>query len=144
MLTNGQKKALHSAARQAGVPEDMRREIQWHVGGFYSAADKTANRYGFLCVMSFLEAKAGGTLAGCTASYWTDHRDRSSEHAATDFAIDRSRQELGWTPADLDAFIASKHMTSGACDSMEQLTHYWRHRVRSALAAMLKRKAARP
>jgi rubrerythrin len=51
------------------------------VGGFYSSADKTANRYGFLCVMSFLEAKAGGTLAGCTASYWTDHRDRHRDPA---------------------------------------------------------------
>ena len=58
-LTNNQKRAIHCAARQAGIDprkqEDTYRLVLWNVGGFRSAADRSARRNGYIAVMAFFE-----------------------------------------------------------------------------------------
>ena len=72
MLTNGQKRALHRAARLAGIAEAQRRVIQVNIGGFYSAADRTVTRHGFIVVMAHLERLAAdrGEMVARTWGYW--------------------------------------------------------------------------
>ena len=92
MLTNGQKKALHLAARAAGVDEPARRLIQRNVGGFHSAADRTATRQGYIAVMAFYERACGGQLEGFTKGYWTAEDERANPADALVFRI---RREAG-------------------------------------------------
>ena len=141
MLTNGQKRALHAAAREAGIDDADRRMIQWNVGGFHSAADRTASRYGFVCVMAFIEARCGGQLRGNTPGYWQAARDGSSESSAMEYAIRADARRLGWSDADVDAFVASTHMTSGAFGELAGLPPYWLARVRQALIEISRREA---
>jgi len=135
MLTNGQKKALHVAAKQAGVPEDMRRTIQHQIGGFHSAADRLASRYGFICCMAFYEDRAGGSLAGCTPGYWAGERERENPESAVRHAILAEMAALGWTRGQLDEWAGGPHM-SGAGGGLDGLSAYWLGRVLQGLKAM--------
>ena len=135
-LTNGQKKALHAAARQAGVGDDQRRMIQRNVGGFHSAADPTATRYGYIQVMAVLEELGGGALRGNTAGYWLAEARAARPDDALRFAIRRQGRLLGWSAERLDAFLASGHMSSGACGSVDAAGRYWLHRLLDALKAI--------
>lgn len=139
MLTNGQKKALHSAARQAGVREDERRLIQRNVGGFHSAADRTATREGFIAVMAFLEKLAGGTLRGCTAGYWREQNAESRPGDSLRFRVRQVAGEMGWTVEQTDRFLASKHCSNGFCASVEEASEYWLGRLLDGLKAMGRR-----
>jgi hypothetical protein len=142
MLTNPQKKALHVAARAAGVRDDEQRHIiQWNLGGFYSAADSTAGRYGFICVMAYYEDRCDGCLPRGTPKYWALERDRNSEGSAAQHAIRQEAAALGWTGEQLDRFVGGKHMTGGAFECLDDLPPYWLRKVREALKAMVKRKA---
>jgi len=135
---------LHVAASAAGVTEDERRLIQRNVGGFHSAADPTTTREGFIAVMAFYESRCGGALAGFTAGYWQREDAKANP---TDALIYRLRQEarsLGISDRQLDLFIAGKHMSGGACDSVETATAYWLRRCLEALKAIAKRAATRP
>jgi len=142
-LTNGQKKALHSAARLMGpaFTEDARRLVQWNVGGFYSAADKSATRLGFIAVMAWYEgelARTGKQLAR-TANYWGDELAAASEGDAMAYRLRRLAAELGWDDEHLLNFMASKKLSSGAVKNLAGASPYWLWRAINALQAMIRR-----
>ena len=142
-LTNGQKRALHAAARQAGVDEDQRRIIQRNVGGFYSAADKTASRQGFIAVMAFYERRCGGALEGNTAGYWQAENDKANPTDGLVFACRKIAGRLGLSNGQLDAFLAGRHMSCGACQSLEGAPAYWLRKLLEGLKAIEGRGARR-
>jgi hypothetical protein len=138
-LTNGQKKALHTAARQAGLGDEDRRLVQRNIGGFYSAADATATRRGFIACMAFYETRSGGQLAGSQSGYW---RAEDAKANPTDSLVHRIRVEadaVGMSAADVDAFLASDKMSSGHCQGVNVAPAYWLNKLLSALIAMRKR-----
>jgi len=139
-LTNGQKRALHAAARQAGVTEMERRFIQRNLGGFHSAADRTATRLGFIRVMAHYEDACSGRLRGCTPRYWRSQADAARPGDALRFACRRQAEALGWPAERLDAFLAGPHMSGGRAASVAAAGPYWLHRLLDALNAMLARR----
>ncbi len=142
-LTNGQKRALHCAARQAGVDEDQRRTIQQQLGGFYSAADPAASRRGFISVMAFYECRCSGRLAGSTAGYWQAQDAQANPTDALVFACRKAGSGLGLSNGKLDAFLAGRHMSRGACESLDTATAYWLRRLLDGLKAIAKRRRAK-
>lgn len=143
MLTNGQKKALHVAARNAGLTDDQRRLVQRQIGGFHSAADRRAGREGFIAVMRFYEDRAGGRLPGCTAGYWAQQDDQANPTDALVHLCRKHAAALGMTVEQLDAFVAGEHMSRGACVDVETATAYWLRRLLEGLKAMARRKNIR-
>jgi len=143
MLTNGQKKALHSAARQAGIGEEHRRTVQRNLGGFHSAADRTASRAGFIAVMAFYERLCGGTLHGCTAGYWQGQDAGENPTAALGYRVIQEARALGMDKASLDGFLAGPHMSSGLYATVEDAPAYWLRRCLEALKAMRARRERR-
>jgi hypothetical protein len=151
MLTLGQKKALHSAARealgQAGYDaqelESMRRTIQQRIGGFWSAADRRASRFGFIAVMAFYEQLAGGQLTGFTKGYWGDQDHRSNPTDALLYAVRRQAAAMGLSPDGLNRFLASKHVTGGAYTNVAEAPAYWLRRLLEALKAITRRTATK-
>jgi len=141
-LTNGQKRALHAAARMAGVSEADRRLIQRNIGGFHSAADLTATRYGFICVMAHYEEMCAGRLGHNTLGYWAGEARRAEPEDALRYAIRREAERLGWRDEQVDRFLASEHMSSGQYRRVRDAPSYWLHRLLSALKAMLAREEA--
>jgi len=142
MLTNGQKKALHAAARAAGIDDAGRRLIQRNVGGFHSAADRTATRAGFIACMAFYEARCGGRLMGARTGYWTAEDEKASP---TDALVRRCRQEadaLGMGPAEVNHFLAGGHMSSGQYDDLATCPAYWLRKLLEGLKAIGKRQQA--
>jgi len=132
-LSNKQKMLLHVAAAQAGVNEDERRLIQRNVGGFHSAADTTTTREGFIAVMAFYEARAGGALDGFTAGYWRQADAEASPADATRYHLRRIAEEIDWPAGLLDRFIAGPHMSNGACTGIDDAPEYWLLRAIEAL-----------
>jgi len=139
MLSNGQKRALHAAARQAGLTEAERRLVQRNVGGFHSAADRTATREGFIAVMAFLEARCGGRLNGCGEGYWRGQDAAANPLDRLRWRIRREAEARGWTEADAEAFLASRHMSGGACRLLAEAPAYWLTRLLQALIEMNRR-----
>jgi len=139
-LTDGQKKALHSAARQAGFSDPDRRLVQQNIGGFYSAADRTASREGFIAVMAFYEGHCGGRLAGCTPGYWASEDAKANPTDSMVHRINCEAKALGMSPRQLDAFVAGSHMTNGKFDTLAACPAYWLRRVLQALLEIRKRK----
>jgi len=139
-LTNGQKKAIHAAARQAGIPEDMRRTVQQRIGGFWSAADATASRQGFIAVMAFHESRCGGRLARCTPGYWSAEDARANPTDSLVYRIRAEASALGMTEAGLDAFLAGEHMSRGACESVATAPAYWLRKLLQGLIEIRKRR----
>lgn len=142
-LTNGQKRALHAAARQAGVDDEQRRLIQRNIGGFHSAADKTATRQGFIAVMAFYERRCGGCLAGSTRGYWAFEDDKANPTDGLVFACRKTASRLGLSNGQLDAFLAGRHMSCGACESIEQAPAYWLRKLLEGLKVIAKRNRGR-
>jgi len=139
-LTNGQKKALHSAARQAGLDEQERRLIQQNIGGFFSAADRSASREGFIAVMAFCEKRCGGCLAGCTVGYWSAQDAQANPLDGLRHRLNHQAAAMGWSPGDVDRFLASEHMSSGLYGSVEDAPAYWLGRLLEALKAIASRR----
>ena len=142
-LTNGQKKALHLAARAAGVDEAARRLIQRNVGGFHSAADRTATRQGFIAVMAFYESRCAsgraGHLPGFTPGYWKGQDETANPTDAIVFRIRREAKALGLNQARLNAFLAGPHMSSGAYDDVTACPAYWLRKLLEGLKAIRRR-----
>ena len=142
-LTAGQIKALHAAAREAGVPEDLRRSVQWHVGGFHSCSDRTAGRAGMIAVMAFYELRAGGSLRGCSPGYWQSEDARANRTDALVYACRREARAMGLSDRQLDAFVAGSHMSNGACADVATATAYWLRKLLDGLKAIRRRHGRR-
>ena len=140
-LTNGQKKALHIAAHNLGLTEEERRLIQRNIGGFFSAADETASREGFIAVMAFYEARNGGLLAGNTKGYWKAEQDKACPADRLRYRVEREAATMGWTPAHLDAFLHSPKMTNGLFKTVAEAPGYWLHKTLQALLSIKRRMA---
>ncbi|MDD4891975.1 MAG: hypothetical protein PHU85_18805 [Phycisphaerae bacterium] len=139
-LTNRQKQALHSAARACGVDEDMRRTIQWNVGGFYSAADATCTREGFIAVMAYYEVHNNGQLPGFTRGYWQGQDRKSSPLDAGRHYVLQLAAGLGLSREKLDEFIRGPHMSSGQFRGLDDLSAAWLHKLAEALKAIARRR----
>ena len=140
-LTNKQKMLLHVVPAKLSPPIDeaQRRVIQRAVGGFYSSADATATREGFVSVMAFYEDRSGGRLDGFSQGYWADARDKNERGEQTDrltWRIAREAEALGWSADQVDAFLAGRHMSSGKCLSVQTAGVYWLSRLVEALIRM--------
>ena len=136
-LTNGQKKALHSAARQAGLNDDQRRMIQTGIGGFDSAAAAGWSRDGFIRVMAHYEQEyCGGCLRGCTPHYWRDQARGAGPNDRLRFAIRREAAALPepMTPEQLDAFLS--RMSGGKETDVVAAGFYWLSRLFDGLKAL--------
>lgn len=135
-----QIKLLHVVPRNLGIDDPQRRLIQRNVGGFHSAADRTATREGFIAVMTFYEDRAGGRLDGFTAGYW---RDEDASANPTDRITWRCRKEardLGLSDGQLDAFVAGSHMSRGAYATLADCPAYWLRKVLQALVEIRRRR----
>lgn len=143
-LTNGQKRAIHAAARQARIDprrqEDRYRLVLRNVGGFHSAADRTATRYGFVCCMAFFEERAGGRLHGNTPGYWAEAEKAETPLDALRFKVGRLADDLGWSPTDVDSFLASDRLSRGVCRSVRTAPKAWLWRLVEALKAIKARR----
>ena len=145
-LTNKQKMLLHRVASQLGIDDEQRRIIQRNVGGFHSAADKTASHEGFAAVMAFYEDRAGGTLPGYTPAFWkaAHERNKARDGVSTDrliWQIRRVAKTLGWPANRIDTFLHGPHMSSGAANNLETANAYWLHRLLDAMKTMAARRA---
>jgi len=132
-LSNRQKMLLHTVPKALGIDDDQRRMIQSNLGGFHSAADGTASREGFIAVMAFYEARAGGALDGFTAGYWRQADAEASPADATRYHLRRIAEEIDWPAGLLDRFIAGPHMSNGACTGIDDAPEYWLLRAIEAL-----------
>ncbi|HUU31485.1 MAG TPA: hypothetical protein VMY69_05230 [Phycisphaerae bacterium] len=139
MLTNGQKRALHSAARQLGLADELRRSVQRRLGGFHSAADRTATRHGFLAVMAFFEKQAGGRLRGFSEGYWQEAYEREDPESALRFKARALGAELGMDAGDLDRFVASDRVSGGRARDLASAPRRVLRKLVEALKAMLER-----
>jgi len=124
------------------VSEADRRLIQQNIGGFYSAADRTASRVGFLRCMATFEWRCGGALPWGTHHYWRQAADEADPLDGLRWRIDRMAESLGWSAGDVDAFLASDHMTSGRYGSVREAPRYWLSRLLDALKAIHARATA--
>ena len=139
-LTNGQKKALHSAARQAGLSDEHRHMVQRSIGGFDSAKAAGWTRQGFIRVMAYFEKAAGGALRGCTAWYWRgeagpEHADDALRHAIRQAAAGLPEP---MSPEQLDHFLA--RMSNGNSLAVEGASRYWLSKLLDGLRALSRRK----
>lgn len=141
MLTNGQKRALHAAAREAGIEEWARREIQQRIGGFYSAADRSASREGYIAVMAFYESRCGGRLSHSSPGYWAGEDARANPTDALAHKAVALARGLGLSPEQLDDWIAGPHMSSGAAPNVQDASAYWLRRAIEGLKAIGRRRA---
>jgi len=144
-LTNGQKQALHAAARMMGpaFTDGMRRAVQQRIGGFYSAADKTASRLGFIACMAWYETeleKLGKQLAR-TRTYWRDELAKAVPGDGLRYRVRQLAKDLGWDDDRLDAWIAGEHMSKGAAADVRTANIYWLRKAVDGLAAMARRQA---
>jgi len=149
MLTNPQKKALHAVARRLGIDDEQRHLIQRNIGGFHSAADRTASHDGFAAVMAFYEDRAGGCLHGNTAGYWAaaharnEARDGDGSPDRLTWRIRRTAEQLGWTELDVEAFLASEHCSSGRFVRLADANAYWLRRCLDGLQAIARRRGGK-
>ena len=128
-LSYKQKQALHSAARNAGVNDEQRRVIQMNLGGFYSAADRTARREGFIACMAFYEARCGGRIHGNTEGYWKAEDAKANPVAPMLLKARKLAGLLGLTNIQIDQFVAGKHMSDGRYATLDELPAYWLRKV---------------
>ena len=142
-LSNKQKMLLHLAAKEAGVGEEQRRTVQRNVGGFYSAADTTATRQGFIAVMAFYERVSDGRLTGFSKSYWQAQDAASNPTDALAHRIGSEAAKLGWRGENVNAFLASRHMSGGLYDDCSTAPAYWLRRLLQGLIEMNTRASQR-
>jgi len=141
-LTNGQKKGLHAAARQAGLDEAAYRLVLRNLAGVSSSTDARFTRISFITCMAFFEEAAGGTLRGCTPRYWQGEMESARPADGLLWRIRRDAKALGWDEADLDRFLASAKMSSGRHVSLAGAPAVWLVKVLQALKAMCGRQEA--
>ena len=136
-LSNKQKAMLHWVPAKLGISNTERRIIQRNVGGFYSAADKTCTREGFIAVMAFYESKfSDRRIPTFSVGYWDKENTKASADDTIIFRIRSEAAALGWTDVDVDLFLASKHCSSGLYKSIDEAPMYWLVRLLEALKAM--------
>lgn len=135
-LTNGQKKALHAAAREAHLDDAGYRTALRNLAGVGSATDPRATREGFISVMAFFEHEAGGRLHGCDAGYWQKEMETARPADALLWRIRRDAAALGWAEADLDAFVAGPRMSGGRFARLADAPAPWLVKILEALKAM--------
>jgi hypothetical protein len=141
-LSNRQKMLLHVASKAAGVIEESdRRLVQRNLGGFYSAADSTATRQGFIACMAHYERLAGGALDGFTAGYWVGEDAKATPVDGLLWNITQQAGRMGWDPDEIDRFLAGKHMSSGTFSTVHEANAYWLTRLLEAMKAMARRRA---
>ena len=146
MLTNKQKTLLHLIPKGLGVDDAQRRVIQRNVGGFYSAADKTASHAGFAAVMAYYEDRAGGQLERYTPGFWAAAVEKTSgeDRSRLLWRIEREAEALTWRyPEDVNAFLASKKMSGGKYADVRETPIYWLSRLLQALIEMRRRAGLR-
>lgn len=142
-LTNGQKKALHAVARQAGLNDEQRRVLQKGIGGHVSAADRAWTRAEFIRVMAHYEREyCGGEIRGNMPRYW---QDQLAALGPNDSLVWRIRQEAAGLPdpmtdAQVDAFLA--RMTGSEIAKVADANAYWLSRLIEGLKALRKRREA--
>lgn len=143
-LSHRQKALLHMAAAAAGIDDEQRRLIQMNLGGCRSAAGDAWTREGFCAVMAFYEDRAGGCLKGNTPGYWRGQDQLANPTDALVYRVRREAAALGMTDRALDGFLASSHMSSGACQDVATAPAYWLRRLLQGLLAMKKRRSGSP
>ncbi len=135
---------LHTVPAGLGITEAERRIIQRNVGGFFSAADKTCTREGFVAVMAFYESRApGNCLPGGTPGWWAAQVEKNSE--PNDSLIRRIRQEafkMGWSEQQIVLFLSGKHMSNTSYPSINDAPRYWLIRLLEAIKAIRKREGS--
>ncbi len=143
-LSNKQKMLLHTVPAGLGITEAERRIIQRNVGGFFSAADKTCTRAGFVAVMAFYESRAPGRcLPGGTPDWWAAEAEKTP--GPNDSLIRKVRAEafkLGWTEQQIMPFLCGKHMSNTAYQSINDAPRYWLIRLLEAIKAIRKREGS--
>lgn len=140
-LSNGQKRALHAAARAAKLNDDQRRMIQKGIGGHLSAADAGWTRHEFISVMAHLERQyCRDQIPGYTPKYWQTELRKSSPASSLAYACRCVAGELGWSDAELDAFLAGPRMSGGKCLRVADAPVYWLSRLLGALKAIRNRR----
>lgn len=143
-LTNNQKRAIHCAARQAGIDprkqEDTYRLVLWNVGGFRSAADRSARRNGYIAVMAFFEERAGGQLKGASPGYWTDQDAKANPRDAIIYNIEQEAAALGMSREQCDGFLAGSHCSSGQYESLDEAPTRWLVKCLEGLKQIRKRR----
>ena len=135
ILSPGQVRAVHAAARQAGLADEQRRVLMRNLAGVRSCKDRWT-RVGFQCVMAALEDLAGGRLRGNTSGYWREQADGATDADALRWRIGEEACALGWSLADVDAFLASRHMSCGRHRRLADAPVYWCSRVLDAVRAI--------
>lgn len=142
-LSARQKMLLHAVPNKLGIDAAQRRIIQWNVGGFYSAADPTVTREGFIAVMAHYEMVAGGCLADLgfrsDRGYWRREAEKALPADGQRELLRRLASQIGMAPAVLDSFLAGPKMSSGACTGLADCPPYWLGRAVEAAKAILKR-----
>jgi len=139
-LSIGQKRALHVAAREAGVEDDgQRRIIQYNLGGFSSAREPTAHREGFLAVMAFYERRAGGQLGHAAPGYWQYEDAKANPLDGLRHRARTLAGRLGLDDLSLDRFVSGRRMTNGLYQDLAECPAYWLRRVIEGLKAMERR-----
>jgi len=140
MLTNKEKALLHMIPSKLGIAAAERRVIQRNVGGFHSAADRTATHEGFAAVMAFYEDRSGGCLDGYSPGFWCGRAEKALPTDRLLYRIARLAKSMGWTPGDVDLFLASDHMSSGGYASVQEAPTYWLTRLLEALKKISQRR----
>lgn len=141
MLTNKQKMLLHIVPTHLGVDDDQRRTIQRNIGGFESAADKSASHEGFVAVMAFYEDRGGGCLAGYTDGFWTQANEKNVNSGGGNddrlrWLIRQQAASMSWEENECDIFMASKHCSSGAYQTIGEANRYWLSRCLDGMRAI--------
>jgi len=141
-LTNGQKKALHAAAGQAGLDDAGYRTALRNFARVKTSTDARITRVGFISVMAYFEYEAGGRLKGCDAGYWQREMATARPADALLWRIRSDAKALGWTQADLDAFVAGPNMSGGRFTTLDETPAVWLVKVLEAMKAMRGRQRA--
>ena len=136
-LSRKQKMLLHRSAQEAGYGDEERRAVQRNIGGFFSAADKTCTREGFIAVMAFYEARMPERkLRGFTPGYWAEQDRTANPLDALRARINQEAASMGWAADDVDRFLASKHMSSAMYGTVTDAPGYWLRRLLQGMIAI--------
>jgi hypothetical protein len=130
---------LHQAAAAAGLSREAYRTVLRNVAGVVTSTDPQFTREHLIAVMAFFEGECKGRLAGFTAGYWRAENAKSDPRDSLRFACRREAKAVGFTPEDLDGFLASRHCSSGRFSRVDDAPAYWLSRCLDGLKAMRER-----
>jgi hypothetical protein len=140
-LSNRQKAILHQAAAAAGHNRDQYLMVLQGVAGVRSSTDPAFSRDSFQRVMAFFEAENEGVLPGFTAGYWRAQVRQSDPGDSLRHACCAAGASMGWSPAQVDAFMASRQCSGGRFQSLRAAPIYWLSRCLDGLKAIRSRNA---